>query len=49
MSGPTARRAHRAPHTSQLRPWQVHLRGSHYRTDIAAAAAEGRVLVPGTA
>ena len=26
---------------------QVHLRGSHYRTDIAAAAAEGRVLVPG--
>jgi len=27
----------------------VQLRGSHYRTDIAAAAAEGRVLVPGTA
>ena len=25
------------------------LRGSHHRTDIAAAAAEGRVLVPGTA
>jgi len=28
VSGPTARRAHRAPHTSQLRPWQAHLRGS---------------------
>jgi len=28
---------------------QVQLRGSHHRTDIAAAAAEGRVLVPGTA
>jgi phosphoribosylamine--glycine ligase len=28
---------------------QVQLRGSHYRTDIAEAAAEGRVLVPGTA
>jgi phosphoribosylamine--glycine ligase len=28
---------------------QIQLRGSHYRTDIAAAAAEGRVLVPGTA
>ncbi len=28
---------------------QVDLRGSHHRTDIAAAAAEGRVLVPGTA
>ena len=28
---------------------QVGLRGSHHRTDIAAAAAEGRVLVPGTA
>ena len=28
---------------------QVGLRGSHYRTDIASAAAEGRVLVPGTA
>jgi phosphoribosylamine--glycine ligase len=28
---------------------QVRLRGSHFRTDIAAAAAEGRVLVPGTA
>jgi len=28
---------------------QVRLRGSHYRTDIAEAAAEGRVLVPGTA
>ena len=27
----------------------VHLRGSHYRTDIALAAAEGRVHVPGTA
>ena len=28
---------------------KVRLRGSHHRTDIAAAAAEGRVLVPGTA
>ncbi len=28
---------------------RVQLRGSHHRTDIAAAAAEGRVLVPGTA
>jgi len=28
---------------------QVGLRGSHHRTDIAAAAAEGRVLVPGMA
>jgi phosphoribosylamine--glycine ligase len=28
---------------------RVHLRGSHHRTDIAAAAAQGRVLVPGTA
>ncbi len=28
---------------------RVRLRGSHHRTDIAAAAAEGRVLVPGTA
>ena len=27
----------------------VRLRGAHYRTDIAEAAAEGRVLVPGTA
>jgi phosphoribosylamine--glycine ligase len=27
----------------------VHLRGSHHRTDIALAAAEGRVRVPGTA
>jgi phosphoribosylamine--glycine ligase len=27
----------------------VHLRGSHHRTDIALAAAEGRVHVPGTA
>ena len=28
---------------------RVHLRGSHHRTDIAEAAAEGRVLVPGMA
>ncbi len=28
---------------------RIGLRGSHHRTDIAAAAAEGRVLVPGTA
>jgi phosphoribosylamine--glycine ligase len=28
---------------------QVQLRGSHYRTDIAAAAADGRIVVPGTA
>ncbi|HEY5877720.1 MAG TPA: phosphoribosylamine--glycine ligase, partial [Nakamurella sp.] len=27
----------------------IHLRGSHHRTDIALAAAEGRVSVPGTA
>ena len=27
----------------------VQLRGAHYRTDIAEAAADGRVLVPGTA
>jgi phosphoribosylamine--glycine ligase len=27
----------------------IGLRGAHYRTDIAAAAAEGAVLVPGTA
>jgi phosphoribosylamine--glycine ligase len=27
----------------------VHLRGSQHRTDIALAAAEGRVRVPGTA
>ncbi|MDO4918259.1 phosphoribosylamine--glycine ligase [Kocuria sp.] len=27
----------------------IHLAGSHYRTDIALAAAEGRVAVPGTA
>ena len=28
---------------------QIQLRGSQHRTDIAEAAAEGRVLVPGTA
>jgi len=28
---------------------QIRLRGSHHRTDIAAAAADGRVLVPGMA
>jgi phosphoribosylamine--glycine ligase len=27
----------------------IGLRGSHYRTDIAAAAAQGAVSVPGTA
>jgi phosphoribosylamine--glycine ligase len=28
---------------------RIQLRGSHYRTDIAAAAAEGRILLPGQA
>jgi phosphoribosylamine--glycine ligase len=28
---------------------RIHLRGSQYRTDIAAAAAEGRILLPGQA
>jgi phosphoribosylamine--glycine ligase len=28
---------------------RIHLRGAHYRTDIAAAAAEGRILLPGQA
>jgi len=28
---------------------RIRLRGSHYRTDIAAAAAEGRILLPGQA
>ena len=38
-----------ARRNAYARVGQVHLRVSHYRTDIAAAAAEGRVLVPGTA